>query len=664
MVRPMLMYGEILIWLIPIIAALSSPILANVSRKITHAVSITSMGISMIIAFSMLIDLIKGYVTYYPSNVVIGTVPFSITITWIPLRELIGVDIKFGILFDPLSIFMANIVAFVSFWIFIFSIGYMENEPDIGRYWFLMNLFVSSMLLLVLSSNLLQMFITWEMVGLCSWALISFWYKSKAPSSDPKFRTEGEYNAHCGLKALLTTSFADAFFLVAIALVGYITMLVMGEPTFDFIKLSENLSWVNELARLGILPVFSMMLLSGPLGKSAQFPYQEWLPEAMAGPTTVSALIHAATMVKAGAYFIGRFYVVIYEGVHLYHQAFPAGIETFFLLAAYLGAFTAFLAGTQGMIAKELKKILAYSTISQLGYIFAAFGVAGLLMYQESFLAGSLHILSHAIFKALLFLCAGAILHTVHTKYVYEMGGLRKYMPVTFYTMMIGTLSLSGVPPFAGFFSKDAIIHATLHSVKIQIVFILLVVTAVITVFYSFRMIGLVFYGEESDYIKKLKAEHKLHDAPLVMKIPLIVLAAATVIVGFLFEPIQGILEGEAINYNNLVEMIGEYVYHSLVSPLLLLTLVIISVGFLPAWFVFIARKADPEKIIEGNIVLRAIYGFLVNRWYFNAIYYRIVNCVKGFSNHVRKIQTGIANINMLYMVLALVIMLISLLLM
>jgi len=355
---------------------------------------------------------------------------------------------------------------------------------------------------------------------------------------------------------------------------------------------------------------------------------------------------------------------VIYEGVHLYHQALPAGIETFFLVAAYIGAFTAFLAGTQGMVAKELKKILAYSTISQLGYIFAAFGIAGLLMYQEAFLAGSLHILSHAVFKALLFLCAGAILHTVHTKYVYEMGGLKKYMPVTFYTMLIGALSLSGIPPFAGFFSKDAIIHATLHSTEIQVIFILLVITAVITVFYSFRMIGLVFYGEESEHIKKLKAEHGLHDAPLVMKIPLIVLATVTIIAGFLFEPIQEILESGTISYHNLFDAISEYVYHSFVSPLLPLTLAIITIGFLPAYYVFIARKADPAKIIEGNIILRGIYKFLVNRWYFNAMYYKIIDCVKGFSNQIRKIQTGIANVNVLYMVLALLFTLVLLIFM
>lgn len=657
----MIVYGEILIWFIPVIAALLAPIVAHLSRKLTHVISIVAMGASLIIALSMLLDLLKGKIICFPGNRLLGRIPYEFTVTWIPLKDLIGVDIRFGVLFDPLSIFMASIVTFVSFWIFIFSVGYMDKEPDIGRYWFLMNIFVSSMLLLVLSSNLLQMFIAWEIVGLCSWALISFWYKSKAPSPDPRFKTEGEYNAHCGLKALLTTSFADAFFLVAIALVGYVTALSMGEPTFDFLKLSEDLSWINELIRLGILPIFSIMLLSGPLGKSAQFPYQEWLPEAMAGPTTVSALIHAATMVKAGAYSVGRFYVIIYEGVFTYHQTLPAGIELFFITAAYVGAFTAFLAGTQGMVAKELKKILAYSTISQLGYIFAAFGIAGALLYQEAFLAGALHILSHAVFKALLFLCAGAILHTVHSKYVYDMGGLKKYMPVTYYTMLIGALSLSGVPPFAGFFSKDAIIHSTLHNPELLVIFIILVVTAAITVFYSFRMIGLVFFGDESDHVKSLLRDHKLHDAPLVMQISLLALAITTLVAGFFFEPIMEVLEGGKLDMGDFIWKSLDYIYHTFASELVLLSLVIILIGFIPAYYVFIARKADPEKIVENNVLLRALYRFLINRWYFNAAYYKIVDCVRVFSNKLRKMQTGIANVNIAYMVIAFLVALILL---
>ncbi len=660
----MMMYADLLIWLVPVIATLLSPIVAKVSRNGAHALSVSAVGISWILALSMIFDILSGNVTYYPSNVTLGSIPFAHRIVWIDLTSLIGMKLSFGILIDPFSVFMANVVSFVALWIFIFSIGYMSEEPDIGRYWFLMNLFLSSMLLLVLSSNLLQMFIAWEMVGLCSWSLISFWYKSKAPSPDPRFSTEGEYNAHCGLKALITTSFADAFFLVAIAIVGYTTHLTMGTPTFDFIELSRNFSWLRKIVQLGIMPIFSLFLISGPFGKSAQFPYHEWLPEAMAGPTTVSALIHAATMVKAGAYFVGRFFLIIYTGATVYGLSVPDGVSTFFLAAAYVGAFTAFLAGTQGMVAKELKKILAYSTISQLGYIFAVFGIAGAVLLEEAFFAGALHILAHAVFKALLFLCAGAVLHAVHSKYVYDMGGLKKYMPVTYFTMLVGALSLSGVPPFAGFFSKDLILHAAMHF-ETMIPYVLLLVTAVITVFYTFRMIGLVFHGEPSEHIKKMNEHgHHIHEAPLVMRIPLIVLAVTTIIVGFFFEPAIKFIAGEHIVFEELGHDILSFVLEVFSSELILVSAIVILTGFIPAYYIYIARKADPTKIVESNIILRALYKFLVNRWYIDPLYYKIADGLRGFSARIRKLQTGYANVNIVYMIIGFILFLITLILM
>jgi len=658
----MLPYADVLVWLIPIIAAIISPIVAHFSRRLTHGISVGAIFLSWIMAFSMLKDILTNKASYEILRIELGTIPFEHNIIWLDLTSVLKTSISFGILLDGFSVFMANVVTFVAIWIFIFSIGYMSEEQDIGRYWFLMNIFVSAMVILVLSSNLIQMFIAWEVVGLCSWALISFWYKSMAPSPVPGFKTEGEYNAHCGLKALITTSFADAFFLIAIALVGYATMISMGKPTFDFLDLSRSFAWLDALIRMGMMPIFSIMLLSGPLGKSAQFPYHEWLPEAMAGPTTVSALIHAATMVKAGAYFVGRFFLVIYMGVHAYHLTAPQGISLFFLVAMYIGAFTAFLAGTQGMVAKELKKILAYSTISQLGYIFAIFGIAGILFSEEAFFAGALHILSHAVFKALLFLCAGAVLHAVHTKYVHEMGGLRKYMPVTFWTMIIGALSLSGVPPLAGFFSKDAIIHTILEA-HVIIPAMLLIITAVITVFYSFRMIGLVFYGEESDYLKKLKEKnHHIHEAPLVMKIPLIVLATVTIIIGLFFEPIKKIMWGEGLDIALLQTEIIHYVSESIFSSTFLITIIIITSGFIPAYFLYISRKIDPKELIEKSILLRALYFFLINRWYINSFYYKIADGVRGIAREIRKVQTGVSNINIFYMILGFIIFLLILL--
>ncbi|MEX2689704.1 MAG: NADH-quinone oxidoreductase subunit L [Candidatus Njordarchaeum guaymaensis] len=646
------------IWLIPLFTSFLEPLLAKFRKDAAHILSILSLTSAATLSLALFFQVASGAIH----------TPIQDSINW-----LVGgpVEIELGVLVDPFSVLMSLVVSIVASIIFIFSVGYMHNEPDIGRYWFWMNFFAGSMLLLVLSNNLLQMFLAWEMVGLSSWALISFWYKSKEKSPVPGFKTEGEYNAHCGLKALVTTSFADAFFLVAIGIIGFITYSVYGKSVFNFLALSEDFTWLGELSRLGLIPIVSILMISGPFGKSAQFPYNEWLPEAMAGPTTVSALIHAATMVKAGAYFMGRFFLVVSEGISVYPS-----ITTFFVIAAYIGAFTAFLAGTQGMVAVELKKVLAYSTISQLGYIFAAFGIAGAALFEEGFIAGTLHIVSHAIFKALLFLCAGSVLHAVHTKYMTEMGGLRKYMPITYWTMLIGALSLSGIPFFAGFFSKDAIIH-TAFTTNMIIPWILLLVTAAITIFYVFRMIGMTFYGEESEHIKHLEAEGiHVHESPKVMTVPLIILAGLTVIIGFLFPAFIEFLEHGEITLDYFVNSLGPYIIESFASPLFVLTMGMVGLGFIPSWYIYIQRKIDPKKLVEGNVLLRSLYKFLVNRWYFNALYYKIADFIRSLggianiiellydkilrktvvlfnyiANGVRKVQTGLSNVNILYMI-------------
>jgi len=672
------------IWLIPLFTSFLEPLLAKFRKDAAHILSILSLTSAATLSLALFFQVASGAIH----------TPIQDSINW-----LVGgpVEIELGVLVDPFSVLMSLVVSIVASIIFIFSVGYMHNEPDIGRYWFWMNFFAGSMLLLVLSNNLLQMFLAWEMVGLSSWALISFWYKSKEKSPVPGFnKTEGEYNAHCGFKALITTSFADAFFLAAIGIIGFITYSVYGKSVFNFLELGEDFAWLGELSRFGLIPVVSILMISGPLGKSAQFPYNEWLPEAMAGPTTVSALIHAATMVKAGAYFMGRFFLVVDEGLH----AYPS-LTLFFAIAAYIGAFTAFLAGTQGMVAVELKKVLAYSTISQLGYIFAAFGIAGMTLYEEGFIAGTLHIVAHAIFKALLFLSAGSVLHAAHTKYMTEMGGLKKYMPVTYKTMLIGALSLSGIPFFAGFFSKDTIIHVAFVT-NAWIPWILLLVTAAITVFYVFRMIGMTFYGEESEYIKKLEEEGKhIHESPRVMAVPLIILAGLTVIIGFIFPALIEFLEYGTISPEHYIEEIGPYVIESVASPLFVITIGMVSLGFIPAWYIYIQRKIDPRDIVEKRVFLKILYNFLVNRWYFNALYYKIVDFVRSLgrianildqaydkflrslghlldvigsiangieqlydrilrqttklfsyiAGKVRKVQTGLSNVNILYMI-------------
>lgn len=652
----MIQYADFLIWGIPFIIAVISPFLAKLSRKLVGPISIVGIGLSCIMALSMIEDALAGHVIYEPMGTILGRMPFDHEVSWINLTSVANFELKLGILIDPLSIFMANVVSFVALWIFIFSLGYMRDEPDIGRYWFWMNMFAGAMLLLVVSNNLVQMFIAWEMVGLCSWALISFWYKSTAPSPDPSFATEGEYNAHCGFKALVMTSFADVFFLIAILIVGWATWQVYGYPEFRFTALQSdpNFSWVGKIAQLGIIPIFTLFILSGPFGKSAQFPYHEWLPEAMAGPTTVSALIHAATMVKAGVYFVARFFPIMLYASDIY----PA-VKMFFIVVAYVGGFTAFLAATQGMVAKELKKILAYSTISQLGYMFLGLGIAGLILeHAHAYLYALFHLASHAVFKALLFLSAGAILHAVHTKYIHEMGGLRKYMPVTFWMMLVGALSLVGIPPFSGAFSKEGIIAYAYESGN-MILYGLAVITVALTAFYTFRMIGYVFFGEESPHVREIVSKHGIHEAEPVMLIPLVVLAFISSIIGFFGPYIFMFLTGEGAWLHEETRMINivEYLLEHATSLTFYISLLLILIGMYPSYIAFISRKVDPSKILERNIILRGIYKFFYNRWYINAIYYRVfLGGIKKLSSGLRRIQTGISNVNIAYAILGILI--------
>ncbi len=628
-----------LVWGIPLFVGFISPFIARVSRKLVGIISSIGLVVSFLLSLKMLLDMVNG---------VINT-PLDAELEWLNLKDITGGIVGFGVLLDSLSLFMITVITFVSMLIFIFSIGYMAEEEDIGRYWFWMNIFVSAMLLLVLSDNLIQLFITWEIVGICSWALISFWYKSKAPSPEPGFETEGDYNAHCGFKALVTTGFADVFFLVAILMIGWATWATYGHPVFNFMELGEDISWAGELARYALLPIFVLFILSGPFGKSAQFPYHEWLPEAMAGPTTVSALIHAATMVKAGVYFVARFFPIMLAMADTFPEA-----KLFFLIVAVNGAFTAFLAGTQGMVARELKKVLAYSTISQIGYMFLALGVGGLIAeHAVAFTIALMHLSAHAVFKALLFLSAASVLHSVGTKYLDEMGALKKYMPITYVSMLVGAFALSGVPIFSGFFTKDEIVKIAYESSN-MIVYLLAVVTVAITAFYSFRMIGLVFFGKESDYIReRIREGHEPHESPSVMTVPLLILAGVSTVLGFMLPWMYKVFD----NPGFWIRLEGEYVefcliefFKSLASVTSLVTLLLLVIGIYPAYHYYIASKGSPAKLVEGNVVLRALYKFLKERWFINKVYYKVFrDGLLWFANKLRKIQTGISNVNLLY---------------
>ncbi len=672
----MLPYAPWIVWILPLVMALTHFIWEKISHKLRDAIAVLTGFVSAVFAASMIPDVLNGYVIV---EGVKYSIPFDWKIlSWIPAP---GISISMGVLVDPLSIFMANVVAWISSFIFLYSIEYLHGDRGITRYWVLVNFFMGVMELLVLSDNLLAMFFGWEGVGFASYALIGYWYE------DQKKYWLGPYSpSHCGMKAFITTRIGD------VGLMAAIIIIFVYSGTFNFVDLASNGSWVLSMARDGILTLVLLMLFLGPIGKSAQFPLHVWLPEAMAGPTTVSALIHAATMVKAGVYFVARFTLVLYIIYTQLGNVVLPSFHTFFLTVAWIGAFTAFLAASMGMVSNQIKKVLAYSTVSQLGYMFAIIGVAGLLMghaeaFIDSYMAGISHLLSHALFKALLFLSAGAIGHAIESYMFEDMGGLKKYMPQTFIVMLIGGLALSGVPPFNGFWSKDAILHA-LSAEHILYIYIILAVTAVLTVFYTFRMIGLAFYGGESHHVKHLIEEgHKPHDPGIYMKTSLWALAIGALFSGFFIPGLSQFftpsftwlgISREVFTRMPIFNYLPFYVT-TLTSSTFLTSIVIIIVGFTFAWGFYIDGKWDPVSFIENNTILRGIWTFLFNRWYINAFYYAFFvngtvfvskllfgtietngggNALKQgyskFAHYFRRLQTGYLRANMSYIVLGL----------
>src|SRR5215471_14870998 len=415
---------------------------------------------------------------------------------WIPTEA--GPLTSVGVLADGDSALMLVLVALVSFLVQVYSLGYLSDEPapSLGRYYTYQSLFAFSMMGLVLAPNFVQLFINWELVGLCSYLLIGYWYP----------RPEA---ARAAVKAFWITKAGDVGFLIGIVL------LWRQAGTFDFLELlSLTDSGLMPLAGLGVI---TFCIYLGASGKSAQFPFHIWLPDAMEGPTPVSALIHAATMVTAGVYLLTR-------TVWLFRLT-PDVMQ----VIAWNGAFTALLAAVLACVQTDIKRVLAYSTVSQLGYMMAAIGAG----YAG---AGFLHLLTHGIFKALLFLGAGAVIHAVHSNEITDMGGLARRMPQTAIVFLIGTLSLAGVPLFAGFASKEEVLGSVWHG-GFAVAFFMLLVSAFLTAFYMFRVVFLAFFGYRTADIGQRTADagHGPHDAPAAMTIPLWVLALLALTIGVYF---------------------------------------------------------------------------------------------------------------------------------
>jgi NADH-quinone oxidoreductase subunit L len=491
--------------LIPLLPFVGFLVNASLGRRLPKAVSGAVACAVMIGAFLAAASQVWGLMGLQPEARDITEVVF----TWIASGDF-TVDLAFRL--DPLASVMVLVITGIGSLIHIYSTAYMHEETDseYARYFSYLNLFVFFMLLLVLGSNVLVMFVGWEGVGLCSYLLIGYYYERKSAGDAAK-------------KAFIVNRIGDYAFILGTLL------LVVTVGTIDFKEIATRVAGMPAEVTFGTLSIITLLMFIGATGKSAQLPLYVWLPDAMEGPTPVSALIHAATMVTAGVYMIGR------NAVLFSHTA-----ETTLQIVAVVGAATALFAGTIGLVQNDIKRVLAYSTVSQLGYMFLAMGVG-------AFGAGVFHLYTHAFFKALLFLGSGAVIHALHGEQdIRHMGGLKDKLPITFWTFMVGSVAIAGVPPLAGFFSKDEILFETFHHGH-TVLWAIGVATSLLTATYMFRLVFLTFFGERR--MAPAQAGHDahghdaghggghLHDAPAPMAFALIVLAIGSVLAGFVGVP-------------------------------------------------------------------------------------------------------------------------------
>ena len=498
--------------------------------------------------------------------------------TWIQTGDF---QVNISFLIDPLSLVMLLVVTGVGFLIHVYSIGYMHGDRSFARYFAYLNLFTFSMLLLVLADNFLLLFVGWEGVGLCSYLLIGFWFENN------------DY-AYAGRKAFVVNRIGDFGFLLGMFLIF---------QHFGSLNFNAVFSQAPEVLTTGLATAICLLLFLGATGKSAQIPLYVWLPDAMAGPTPVSALIHAATMVTAGVYMVARCHVLFLSSPFVLN------------LVAIIGICTAFLAATIALVSNDIKKVLAYSTISQLGYMFLACGVG-------AFGAAIFHVSTHAYFKALLFLSAGSVMHALGNETdMTKMGGLRKKLPITYRVFLIGALALAGVPLFSGFFSKDEILWKAVSSPFGGFwLWFAGAAVAGLTAFYTFRLIFMTFHGRSR--VSKEVARH-IHESPKIMTIPLSVLAVLAIVGGYIgiphiFNKFEHFLEPVFTQYVH-----GEIFEstHDLPSLELGFMGISILIAFLGIGFAYIFYVARPNLADDVAEKVRGVYRFFSNKWYVDEVY-------------------------------------------
>ena len=508
--------------------------------------------------------------------------------TWLTVGNL---DLAFGILLDPLTAIMLVVASGVSLLIQVYSLGYMKGDQGFARYFAYMSLFTASMLGLVMASNIIQLFVFWELVGLCSYLLIGFWFHRPAATAAAK-------------KAFIVTRIGDFGFLLAIMYLFFnADSFATQVPALSPLVVRDiNAAAAGGVIASGVATWVAIGIFAGAVGKSGQFPLHTWLPDAMEGPTPVSALIHAATMVAAGVFLVARFFPLF--------ESSSTAMNT----VAIIGGFTALFAASMGLVMNDIKRVLAYSTISQLGYMMLALGVG-------AYSAAIFHLFTHAFFKALLFLGSGSVNHATGTFDMRYMGGLRKVMPWTYATFLIGSLSLSGIFPLAGFWSKDEILaHAWGHGGAVgQAVFWLALIAVLMTAFYMFRALFMTFEGEfrggsESEPGADDGQAVHLAESPVIMVLPLVVLGVASVVAGFLANPTTSL---GVIPIHGMMEFLGQAPERFNVS-LAAISSAVAAIGITLAYLLYQSRQVSVDRLTDR---LRPAYTTLSRKYYLDEVY-------------------------------------------
>jgi NADH-quinone oxidoreductase subunit L len=570
--EPLTIPYDWLVWATPIIAVPFVPLFGKLGGRVraTFAllVSFASAVLSILLLYS-------------------SPIPRTSTAPWL---NAYGFSLQ--VTTDGLSVFLGLIVNLLGFLIILYSVGYMKRETGLDRYYALVLLFIGSMTGLVMAGNLLQLYIFWELVGVCSSFLIAFWYD----------RPEA---VRAGLKAFIVTRVGD------IGLLAGLVYLYVNTGTVSFAALTTLAS--GGLISSTVLTIGGLLVFAGAVGKSAQFPLHVWLPDAMEGPSTVSALIHAATMVNAGVYLVARVYPIF------------SGDSTWLLTVGSIGIVSALLAASMAMATPDIKRVLAYSTVSQLGLMFAALGMGTSLgLFSAEF-----HLMSQAAFKALGFLAAGVVVHVLDTRDMDRMGGLRRRMPLTFLAFTFAVLAMTGIPPFIGFWSKDLILTLSFNTANF-VFFGLILLVSVMTSFYSFRALFRVFISKPIDE----SMTEQVHDPPATMSIPLLILSLAALLLFLVEGPLTSLLKSSASTSLDLVTVSA--------------SLLALLAGLLPAYLVYVRRGNQAASLVSRHSLLRQSQKVLVAGYGFDTLYDRaIVRPIIALAGKVRNLQTGILGVNL-----------------